>query len=222
MKKVLVIVAVVIAVLAVLGVVGDRVAASAAERTITDRVAADLQGASDVHTTIHGVPVLTQVAKGSLDQVTVTASQVPAQGLTLHDVVVELYGVSTASPRTADRVDAVASVTTEALQAKLGSGWTVKPDGDALVASTQALGLLSVEARVVPAVRDGKLSLDLDKVTVLGLEVSGDSIPSAVHERIDALVSSMGELPLGLSLTGAAVTPDGVVLRASGTDVALQ
>ncbi len=39
---------------------------------------------------------------------------------------------------------------------------------------------------------------------------------------LDALVSSMGELPLGLSLTGAAVTPDGVVLRASGTDVALQ
>ena len=105
------IVGVVVAVLLVLVVVGDRVAASAAERTIADRVAADLQGATGVTTTIHGVPVLTQVAKGSLDQVTVTADQVPASGLTLDDLTVELYGVSTTSPRTADRVDATASVT---------------------------------------------------------------------------------------------------------------
>lgn len=216
------IVGVVVAVLLALVVVGDRVAASAAERTIADRVAADLQGATGVTTTIHGVPVLTQVAKGSLDQVTVTADQVPASGLTLDDLTVELYGVSTTSPRTADRVDATASVSTEQLQAKLGSDWTVKVDGDALVASTQALGLLPVEARVVPTVRDGKLALDLDKVSVVGVEVQGDSVPSAVHERIDALVSSVGALPLGLTLTGVDVTPAGVTLQASGTDVALQ
>lgn len=222
MKKVLVIVGVVVAVLLALVVVGDRVAASAAERTIADRVAADLQGATGVTTTIHGVPVLTQVAKGSLDQVTVTADQVPASGLTLDDLTVELYGVSTTSPRTADRVDATASVSTEQLQAKLGSDWTVKVDGDALVASTQALGLLPVEARVVPTVRDGKLALDLDKVSVVGVEVQGDSVPNAVHERIDALVSSVGALPLGLTLTGVDVTPAGVTLQASGTDVALQ
>ncbi len=222
MKKVVAIVAVVIGVLLVLGVVGDRVAASAAERTITDRVAAEMTGATGVSTTIHGVPVLTQVAKGSLDQVTVTADQVPASGVTLDDVVVELHGVSTTSPRTADRVDATASVSTEQLQARLGTDWTVTVDGDALVASTKALGLLSVEARVVPAVRDGELALDLDRVSVLGVDVSGDSIPAAVHERIDALVSSVGGLPLGLSLTDADVTPTGVTLHASGTDVALQ
>lgn len=216
------IVGVVVAVLLALVVVGDRVAASAAERTIADRVAADLQGATGVTTTIHGVPVLTQVAKGSLDQVTVTADQVPASGLTLDDLTVELYGVSTTSPRTADRVDATASVSTEQLQAKLGSDWTVKVDGDALVASTQALGLLPVEARVVPTVRGGKLALDLDTVKVVGVEVQGDSVPSAVHERIDALVSSVGALPLGLTLTGVDVTPAGVTLQASGTDVALQ
>ncbi|MFN8157347.1 MAG: DUF2993 domain-containing protein [Candidatus Nanopelagicales bacterium] len=222
MKKVLVIVAAVVGVLLVLGVVGDRVADSVAERTISERVAAELSGASGVTTQIHGVPVLTQVAKGSLDHVTVTADSVPASGVALDDVVVELYGVSTSSPRTADTVEATASVTTQQLQSKLGDGWTVKVDGDALVASTQALGLLSVEARVIPAVRDGKLALDLDKVSVLGVDVSGDSIPSAVHERIDALVSSMGGLPLGLSLTGVDVTPTGVTLQASGTDVVLQ
>lgn len=42
MKKVLVIVAAVVGVLLVLGVVGDRVADSVAERTISERVAAEL------------------------------------------------------------------------------------------------------------------------------------------------------------------------------------
>jgi hypothetical protein len=220
-KKVLVVIAVVLGVLVVLGVVGDRVGAAAAERTISERVSAELAGATDVQTQIHGVPVLTQVATGSLDHVTVTAAQVPAQGITLDDVVVELYGVSTSSPRTADSVTATAGVSTEQLQAKLGDGWTVKVDGDGLVASTQALGLLSVEARVVPTVKDGRLALDLDRVSVLGVDVSGDAIPSAVHERIDALVGSLGELPLGLSLTDVQVTPAGVTLVASGTGVAL-
>lgn len=222
MKKVLVIVGLVLGVLVVLGVVGDRVAASIAERTISERVAADLSGATGVQTQIHGVPVLTQVATGSLDHVTVTAGSVPADGLTLDDVTVELYGVSTGSPRTADSVDVTASVSTAQLQAKLGDGWTLRADGDGLVASTQALGLLPVEARVVPTVKDGKLGLDLDKVTVLGAEVSGDSVPSAVHQRIDALVGSVGDLPLGLTLTGAQVTPTGVTLHATGTDVPLQ
>lgn len=222
MKKVFVIVAIVVGVLAVLGVVADRVAVSAAQGTISERVAAEMSGATGVTTEIHGVPVLTQVARGSLDHVTVRADEVPASGVTLHDVVVELRGVSTTSPRTAQTVDATASLTTAQLQARLGDGWTVTTDGDALVASTQALGVLSVEARVVPAVRDGKLALDLDRVTVLGVEVSGDSVPSAVTERINALVSSVGGLPLGLSLTDATVTPTGVTLSASGTDVVLQ
>lgn len=220
-KKVLVIVAVVLGVLVVLGVVGDRVGAAAAERTISERVSAELSGATGVETRIHGVPVLTQVAKGSLDHVTVTAAEVPAQGVTLDDVTVELYGVSTSSPRTADSVQATASVTTQQLQARLGNGWTVKVDGDALVASTSALGLLSVEARVVPAVTDGRLRLDLDRVSVLGVDVSGDAVPAAVRERIDSLVGSLGALPLGLSLTDATVTPTGVTLVASGSDVAL-
>lgn len=222
MKKVFVIVAIVVGVLAVLGVVADRVAVSAAQGTISERVAAEMSGATGVTTEIHGVPVLTQVATGSLDHVTVTAAEVPASGLTLDDVVVDLYGVSTSSPRTADSVQATADVSTAQLQSRLGEGWTVKVDGDGLLASTQALGLLSVEARVVPAVREGRLALDLDRVRVLGVEVSGEAVPDAVHERIDALVGSIGGLPLGLSLTDVQVTPEGVTLVASGTDVELE
>jgi hypothetical protein len=89
-KKVVAIVAVVIGVLLVLGVVGDRVAASAAERTITDRVAADLRAP----------PTCTRRS---------TASRAHAGGKELPRRSPAYCGsrFQHVSPRTADRVDAV-------------------------------------------------------------------------------------------------------------------
>jgi hypothetical protein len=219
-KKLLIVGGVVLAVLAVLGLVGDRVAASAAERRITEGVTNELTGATDVVAQIHGVPVLTQVARGSLDHVTVTAATVPAAGVTLQDAMVDLYDVTTSAPRSAARVTASALVPTSALQAKVGQGWTVTTDGDGLVAAST--GLLGLQARVVPTVRDGKLAVDIDWVTVLGAQVDGSSIPQAVTDRLDALVASVGSLPLGLSLSQVSVVDGGVQITATGTDVPLQ
>jgi hypothetical protein len=219
-KKILVGLGVALALLAVLVVVGDRVAASAAERRITESVTHELRGASGVSTQIHGVPVLTQVAHGALDHVTVTAAGVPASGVQLRDVVVDLYGVTTSSPRSAQRVTAQALVPTSALQAKVGDGWTVKTDGDGLVASSS--GLLGLTARVLPTVRDGRLAVDIDWVTVLGVRVDGSSVPQAVTDRLGALVASVGALPLGLALDQVSVVPDGVQITAVGTDVPLR
>ena len=219
MKKVLIGIGIVLAVLAVLGFAGDRVAASAAERRITESVSQELAGATSVATQIHGVPVLTQVAAGSLDHVTVTAASVPASGVSLQDVVVDLYGVTTTAPRSAQRVTATALVPTSALQAKVGDGWTVTTDGDALLASSS--GLLGLQARVVPTVRDNKLAIDIDWVKVLGAQVDGSSVPQAVTDRLDALVGSVAALPLGLTLSAVTVVPGGVQITATGTDVPL-
>ena len=77
-----------------------------------------------------------------------------APGMRDSDTVdVELYGVSTSEPRTADSVDAVATLSTEQLQGVLGDTWTVRTDGTDLVVSV-ANGL-PAEARVTPGVRDG-------------------------------------------------------------------
>jgi hypothetical protein len=218
-KKVLIGVGIVLAVLAILGIVGDRVAASAAERRITDSVSQELSGATSVSTKIHGFPVLTQAAGGSLDHVTVTAATVPAEGVQLQDVVVDLYGVTTSDPRSAQRVTAQALLPTSALQAKVGQGWTVTTDGNGLVAASS--GLLGLQARVVPTVRDGKLAVDVDWVKVLGAQVDGSSIPQAVTDRLDALVASVGVLPLGLTLDQVTVVDGGVQISARGTDVPL-
>jgi hypothetical protein len=224
MKKILVVVGIVLGLLAVVAVVAvgvDRVAANVIERTVSERIATEVGGSGSVATQVHGVPLLTQAATGSLDHVSVQMTDVPATpDLTLDRVDVELYGVSTSSPRTAQTVDAVASLSTEALQAALGDTWTVRPEGSDLVVSV-ANGL-PAEARVTPSVRDGALALDLASVSVLGIEVSGDSIPASIKERVSALAGSVGELPFGLVPQSVVVTPTGLDVRATGADVDLE
>jgi len=220
-KKAGAITAVVVLVLLVVGALADRVTANAAEQTITDRIEQSFHGASSVSTSIAGVPILTQVARGSLDHVTVTLGGVDTgKGLVLESVVADLYDVTTSAPRTAARVVAHADIATSELQKQLGDAWTITPDGDAF--AVRWSGPLPVTARVVPTVRDGKLALDLDSVTVLGVSVDGSSVPAVVTDRINALAASVGALPLGLTPTSVTVTPTGARVVATGTDVDLE
>lgn len=221
MKKVAIVVGVLVALLAVIGVGVDRAAAAVVERTVSERIGAELGGSGAVSTQVHGVPLVTQALRGSLDHVSVQMTDVPATAeLTLDTVDVELYGVSTSEPRTADSVDAVATLSTEQLQGVLGDTWTVRTDGADLVVSV-ANGL-PAEARVTPGVADGAVTLDLASVTVLGLEVSGDSVPAVIRDRVSALAGSVGDLPFGLVPESVVVTPTGLELRATGTDVDLE
>jgi hypothetical protein len=212
------------AVLAVLGLLAfgaDRAVAAVVASTISDRVTAELPGLTAADTRIEGVPVLTQVAHGSLDHVVVRLTGVPtAGGLTLESVGVDLYDVSTSAPRTAGSVDAVAHVTTAALQAEVGDRYVLRPDGDGLVVSLA--GGLPVLARLKPVVENGTLRLALVSVTVLGIEVSASRVPQALIDRVTALAGSVGTLPLGLTPTAVTVTPTGVDVTAHGTRVALE
>ncbi len=221
MKKVAIVVGILVALLAVIGVGVDRAAAAVVERTVSERIGAELGGSGAVSTQVHGVPLVTQALRGSLDHVSVQMTDVPATAeLTLDTVDVELYGVSTAEPRTADSVEALATLSTEQLQGVLGDTWTVRTDGTDLVVSV-ANGL-PAEARVTPGVRDGAVVLDLVSVSVLGLEVSGDSVPAVIRDRVSALAGSVGDLPFGLVPESVVVTPTGLELRATGTDVDLE
>jgi len=220
-KRTGIVVAIVAAVLLMLGIGADRAVAAVAERTITQKIEESVTGASSVSTSIVGVPILTQVARGSLDHVTVRVGDlVTATGPAISSAVVELYGVSTSSPRTAARVEATADITTAELQKALGDSWAIRPDGSAF--AVEWTGGLSLEARVVPSIKDGKLALGLESVRILGVSVDGSVVPSAVTDRIDAVAASVGALPFGLVPTSVTVTPDGVRLVASGTDVDLE
>ncbi|MFN8167804.1 MAG: DUF2993 domain-containing protein [Candidatus Nanopelagicales bacterium] len=221
MKKVLAVVGVVLAVLVVAVVVVDRAGAAIVERQVSQSISSEVAGVGSVDTQVHGVPLITQALGGSLDHVTVDLTDVPAtEKLTLDTVQVELYDVTTTSPRTAAKVDAVATLGPQALAAELGDAWKVSTADGALVISL-ASGL-PAEARIVPTVRDGAIALDLQSVNVLGIEVSGDSIPDVVKNAVSGLAGSIGKLPLGLEPQSIAVTPAGLELRATGTDVDLE
>lgn len=220
MRRGVVIALVSLLVVVVLAVVGDRAAVALAQSKVSEQVAAELPGATDVTTSIEGFPALTQVLRGSLDHVVVTAADVPTDRGTLDSVVVDLYGVSTSSPRTADRIEATAVVPLAVLQAQLGDSWALTVEGDALKA--EFTGAVSASATVVPVVADGRITLDLRSFSLLGLEVSGDNVPDFVTSALNDMVGSVGELPFGLTPTSATVTPDGVVVEAAGTDVSLE
>lgn len=219
MKRALTIVAIVVAVLVGLGVVADRGAVAVAQNAISDRVQQELPGAESVETEIEGFPVLTQAARGSIDHVTVRMREVPTEQGTLDSVTVDLYDVTTSEPRTAGRIEARAVVPLDVLQAQLGDSWEVRIDGDALTASFT--GAVPVEATVVPVVEDGAITVDIRSISLLGVDISGDSIPGFVTDALKELVGSIGPLPFGLTPDSVTVTEFGVEVVASGTDVAL-
>ena len=59
-------------------------------------------------------------------------------------------------------------------------------------------------------------------MTILGVSVDGSVVPSAVTDRIAAVAASVGRLPFGLTPSSVTVTPDGVRLVASGSNVDLE
>jgi len=206
--------------LAVLLVGGDRVAAAAAERAVSAEVVSAVGQVSSVSTQVHGVPLLTQVASGSLDHVTVQLDGVEAGGVPIDSLVVDVYDVATTSPRRAGRVEAVATVSIETVQAQAGEGWDVAVDGEALLVTST--GLLPVQARLVPTVTDGSLGFDLASVRIFGVTVDGDAVPDEVAAAVAGLDADLSDLPLGLEPTSVVVTPEGVVLSAAGTAVDLE
>jgi hypothetical protein len=218
-KRIVTVLVAVVVVLLVLGVVADRGAVAVAQNQISEQIARELPGAGSVQTDIGGFPVLTQVARGTLDEVTVRLDDVPTEQGMLDSVTVVLSDVATAEPRTAGTVVATAVVPLSTLQAQLGDSWAVSVDGDAL--AVEFTGAVPVEAAVVPVVRDGAITVDLRSITLLGVEIQGDSVPGFVTDALNSMVGSFGSLPFGLVPESVLVTASGVEVVATGSDVDL-
>src|SRR6201993_4230742 len=82
-----------VAVLAVLLVAADRISVAVAENQISGRLTSAYGLPDKPGVSIPGFPFLPQVAAGDYQQIDVSASQVPADGATLHDLKVHLSGV---------------------------------------------------------------------------------------------------------------------------------
>lgn len=204
--------------------VADRVVASTVEKRAVQAIELNLDDVVGTPTVDVGrFPFLTQVVKGSIDEVTGHVDGVTIEGIHATDVAVDATHVSTAEPYTAGTATLSATLPTASIdkiiadQTKLDI--TTSVDGSTLKASGKLLGV-TLTAGLVPRVEDGKLLVDVKDVAIGGVSVDVDSLPKALAGKLaDIEIPVKAGLPDGVALSAVEVVSDGVRITATGTDV---
>ncbi|MEV6302807.1 DUF2993 domain-containing protein [Actinoplanes sp. NPDC051861] len=194
----------------------DRVAASAAADRLADRLrcAGGLPSSPDV--SIGGVPFLTQLARGRLHRVTVSAPQVPVGRLT---AAVRATASDVRLP-----ASGAASAASVQINITLGYGQLpvdVSPGADGrLVIPTVA----PVLGREVPVVVHAEPSLSGPAVVIKPVEVELSAVglrfsAERLGDRVPSRTLALPSLPSGLHYDGVSVAAEGLRLTVSGSDV---
>jgi hypothetical protein len=213
-----------VAVLAVLLVAADRISVAVAENQISDRLtsAYGLPGKPGV--SITGFPFLTQVAAGDYGQIDVSASQVPADGATLHNLDVRLSGVHAtvgqvlgngSSMVTADRAAGSAMVGFGAVDRRLPGGFRLHRSGKNLSVS----GKLAYHGAQIPVSASVALGVSDSGIRVTPVRVDVPGLPVSAYSSRLRIVVPLSSLPLYLHLTSVHVTPRGLRIAASARHV---
>jgi hypothetical protein len=211
------------AVLVVLLVAADRISAAVAENQISNRLTSAYGLPDKPGVSITGFPFLTQVAAGDYQQIDVSASQVPADGATLHDLKIRLSGVHAtvsqvlgngSSMVTADRAAGSAMVGFGTVGRRFPGGFRLHPDGKNLSVSGRLAyhgAHIPVSATVTLGVSDSGIRVTPVRVDVPGLP----GLPVSAYSSQLRIVVPLSTLPLHLHLTSVHVTPDGLRIAAS-------
>ncbi|MFK8911683.1 DUF2993 domain-containing protein, partial [Streptomyces sp. YS-3] len=218
--------AVAMVVLAGLGVAGDRAAAAWTEHRTADAFQKAQGLTTAPHVEVHGFPVLTQLAGGTLDRVDIEASGIPAGRdggrLPITTLTVELDRLrrsSDASEAHAASARATAFVSYRDLSGALGFDLGFSPDSTtseprvAATASVPLFGRVGASARVEMA---GERTLKLRSVKL------GDGLPQAMRSIVTGMLErevKLDGIPDGLALTSVTTTPEGLTATLSGKDV---
>lgn len=215
-----------VVVLAALAVAGDRAAAVWTEKRTADAFQRAQGLKSAPHVEVHGFPVLTQLAGGTLHRVDIKASDIPAGRdggrlpiTTLNVELDRLRRSSDASEAHAASARATAFVSYQDLSDALGIEVGYSQDStesEPRVAATTSLPLLgraTASARVEVA---GDHSLAFRSVKV------GDGLPKAMRAIVTGMLErelQLDGIPDGLALRSITTTPDGLTATLSGKDV---
>jgi hypothetical protein len=215
------------AVLAVLLVTADRISVAVAENQISDRLTSAYGLPDKPGVSIAGFPFLTQVAAGDYRQIDVSASQVPADGATLHNLNVRLSGVHAtvgqvlgngSSMVTAERAAGSAMVGFGTVDRRLPGGFRLHRDGKNLSVSGRLAyhgAHIPVSATVALGVSDSGIRMTPVRVDVPGIP----GLPVSAYSSQLRIVVPLSTLPLHLRLTSVHVTPDGLRIAASARHV---
>jgi hypothetical protein len=213
--------AVVLAVVVGGALVADGVVRERAETDLASSLTDQVPGlASEPDVTIEGFPFLTQVLAGELQHVRIAAPTVTVEGMPLHDVVVDLEGVSTDRPTTARLATMTASASLGDLSDQLAMDADLTVEDGLLVATTSFLGL-PVAVRLTPRPAGRAIEADVESFALAGVTVQADALPDQLTDRVEGLSVPVDGLPAGMILTGLVVTSSGVDLEAGGEDVVL-
>ena len=220
---------IVVAVVVVGGLyIGDRYAESRAEEYAVGVVSGSIAVTQPPVVDIKGFPFLTQLASGTLDEVTATVPEATLESIPVTDVSLDATGVNVrplaGQHPSAAHATIAATIPTASLEkvVKDKTGLTVQlaVEGSTVKASGTVLGLPLV-LTLVPRVDNGRLLVDAQGLTLGGREITTQSLPSALRGRISGIEVPVQGLPAGLSLTRADVVPTGLRITADGTNVAV-
>jgi hypothetical protein len=237
----------VLLVLAVLAVVADRVAANVADRELRTKVVAELQardvGYQSLDVSIGGFPFLTQVLKGTYEEITIDLTQVTlpvdaSRRATLPSLHVIARGVNADAAQlaqgtakvSANQVTGTAVVSFATLLSLIDFGQYGLSD----VTLADSSGGLAVTAKLTQAGITVPISATADitvtggqfKVNIRDATVVSVAAPQIVKTYLSGLATRsitarLPQLPFGLALDKFTVAPDGLAITATGHNVAL-
>ena len=208
--------------------IGDRYAESRAEEYAVGVVSDSIVVTQPPVVDIKGFPFLTQLASGTLDEVTATVPGATLEGIPVTDVSLDATGVNVrplaGQHPSAAHATLAATIPTASLEkvVKDKTGLTVQLaiEGSTVKASGTVLGLPLV-LTLVPRVDNGKLIVDAQGLTLGGREITPQSLPSSLRGRISGIEVPVQGLPAGLSLSRADVVPTGLRITTDGANVAV-
>ncbi len=208
--------------------IGDHYAESRAEEYAVGVVSGSIAVTQPPVVDIKGFPFLTQLASGTLDEVTATVPGATLEGIPVTDVSLDATGVNirpiAGQHPSAAHATIAATIPTASLEkvVKDKTGLTVQlaVEGTTVKASGTVLGL-PLTLTLVPRVANGKLLVDAQGLTLGGREITTQSLPSSLRGRISGIEVPVQGLPAGLTLTRADVVPTGLRITADGTNVAV-
>jgi hypothetical protein len=221
----------------VLLIAADRISLIVAESQIADRVQKSQDLASRPNVSIKGFPFLTQVLFGRYHEVDVSVRGFAQSGLTVDKLSVRAHGVSvplskvmsgSVSEVPVDHADAVVSVdyahVNAFISAQLGEVLKVSAD-DGNLKLTGTLPVpprVSLSAQVKVDVQGSALTLRPAALSSVLAKLAGTGVTASTVENFLTVRIPISQLPFGIQLQSAKVTPSALVIAASASGLTIR
>ncbi len=226
-----------VVILVVLLFAADRISLLIAESQIADRVQKAQGLSSHPSVAIKGFPFLTQVLGGRYHEVDVSVRGVTRNNLTVDTLSVQAHGVSvplskvlsgSVSEVPVDHAEAVVRLGYDHLNAYIASqlGEVLKVSGqDGKLKLTGTLPVpprVSLSADATIDVAGSAITLRPSAVASVVAKIPGNRVTASTVEKFLTVRLPISQLPFGIQLKSATVTPTALVIAASAAGLTLR